>query len=58
MKTRVMKFELEVEVPATVGENEVSTAINAALDEPPCEWGDWVVGPASIVDVRRNIKRS
>lgn len=56
MSTRTMKFEIEVTVPATTGENEVSTAINAALDEPPCDWGDWEVGAAIIVTVRRNSK--
>jgi hypothetical protein len=27
----------------------VENAINAALDEPPCDWGKWVVGAALVV---------
>lgn len=50
MRKRIITLEIEVEVPATTGESEVEQAINAALDEPPCEWEDWKVGPATVVD--------
>ncbi len=52
-RTRTIVFELRVTVPAGTGESEVETAINAALDEPPCEWEDWTVGAAIITDVVR-----
>jgi hypothetical protein len=49
--TRRITLTLIVDVPATTGENEVETAINAALDEPPCDWGEWIVGAATIQGV-------
>ena len=49
---RQITLQLTVEVPATVGESEVENAINAALDEPPCDWDDWTVSGVSIVGVR------
>ena len=52
MKRR-MTLQIEVEVDARVGESEVGSAINAALDEPPCDWGDWTVGAAVIVKVEK-----
>ena len=54
MRTRTITLQIEVEVPAVVGENEVSNAINAALEEPPCDWGDWTVGAAVITRVTKN----
>ena len=42
-----------VTVPATVSENEVEQAINAVLDEPPCDWGNWMVGAAVICRVKK-----
>lgn len=50
-RIRRITIKLTVDVPVTTGENEVETAINGALDEPPCDWGDWVVGAATIEDV-------
>lgn len=38
--------ELEVIADSEVHPDEVAAAINAALDEPPCSWGTWVVGAA------------
>lgn len=55
MKRRVT-LELVVEADATVGENDIENAINAALDEPPCDWGDWTVTAAVIVKVEK-VKR-
>ena len=54
MKTRIITMTLKIEVPAATGENEVETAINAALDEPPCDWGEWTVGAAIITNVERS----
>lgn len=45
-------MQIEVEAPHTTGENEIATAINAALDEPPCDWQSWQVGLATIVAVK------
>jgi hypothetical protein len=47
MKT--VKLYLEVEVPKNTKPADVAEALNAALDEPPCEWGEWTVG-AVLVD--------
>ena len=55
-KTRVITLEVEVEIPANIGESEVEAAINAALEEPPCEWGDWSVG-AAVITKARNERR-
>jgi hypothetical protein len=51
--SREITFTITVIVPAATGENEVSNAINAALEEPPCDWGVWTVGAALITDVKR-----
>ena len=48
---RTYLVQIEIETPHTTGENEVERAINAALDEPPCDWGEWCVGYASITQV-------
>ena len=53
MMMRVIALHITVTVPATVGESEVENAINAALDEPPCDWGDWTVDGATIVGVHK-----
>jgi hypothetical protein len=51
---REITFTLTVLVPAAVGENEVETAINAALDEENgVDWESWFVGRAVITDVRK-----
>ncbi len=50
-RIRRMTLSLTVDVPVTTGENEVETAINAALDEPPCDWGTWFVGAVEITAV-------
>lgn len=39
----VTRFVLAVTHPASVTAEEVTDAINAALNEPPCAWGLWVV---------------
>jgi hypothetical protein len=48
---RVYTLQLIVEAPTTTGESEVENALNAALDEPPCDWGNWTVGAARIIAV-------
>lgn len=52
-KGREITLQVSVTVPIGVGENDVETAINSALDEPPCEWEDWIVGAAIITNVKR-----
>jgi hypothetical protein len=57
MKMRTITLTLTVTVPAAVGENEVETAINRALDETPennNDWGNWSVGAAIITDVTKH----
>jgi hypothetical protein len=51
MKQRVFTLTLEVRAPVLTGEAEVANAINAALDEPACDWGDWAVSAAVITSV-------
>jgi hypothetical protein len=51
-KTRIMTLQFDVEVPARVAESLVESAINQALDEGPCNWGDWTIGGVSIVNVK------
>lgn len=51
---REITLEITVTVPATTGESEVQLAINDALNEPPCDWGDWVVGLATITTVTKH----
>lgn len=48
---RRLKLVLYVTTPATIGEAEVTNAINAALDEPPCDWGDWFVDGVTVESV-------
>ena len=50
-REKVIVFELRVTVPKVTGESDVENAINAALDEPPCDWGIWTVGAACITGV-------
>lgn len=53
---RIMTFQIEVSVPDTTSENEVETALNAALDESPetgLDWSDWEVGALVIINVRK-----
>lgn len=49
---RIYTIQLVVEAEHTTGEAEIANAINEALDEPPCDWGDWEVSLASVVDVK------
>lgn len=58
MMKRTITFEIQVTVPATTGEAEVERAINAVLDEPPCDWGDWTVGAAVITQVAKGRRLS
>ena len=54
MPDRIITLGLEVRVPHTVGENEVETAINAALDESgdtSNDWGIWEVGAVTVMSV-------
>jgi hypothetical protein len=51
---REITLTLKVIALATVGENEIENAINAALDEENgVDWGEWEVGPAIITNVRK-----
>jgi hypothetical protein len=47
MKTVTLR--IMVSVPTDVHPNDVAEAINARLDEPPCDWGVWTVGGAEVV---------
>ena len=47
--TRVVRLCLDVTVPKGTSDEEVETAINNALNEPPCDWEDWMVGSAYVV---------
>lgn len=53
LNARKITLTVEVIVPVLTTENEVSDALNAAFDEPPCEWGDWEVGGLSVIKVER-----
>ena len=53
MQLRKHTLTFTVTAPAEVSENEIERAINSALDEPPCDWGDWEVELATITDVSR-----
>ena len=54
------RFTLELTV--TVPDDEPSTygaveeSINAALNEPPCDWAGWFVGAATIVKTEHDIE--
>jgi hypothetical protein len=52
---RVMTFEVKVTVPPNTDESEVQSALDAALDEPPCDWNDWFVGGFNLVSVSKGI---
>lgn len=52
-KVKTVTLTLAVTVPVTTGDSEVERAVNAALDEPPCDWGDWQVGAAVISEEER-----
>ncbi|HZZ17172.1 MAG TPA: hypothetical protein VFE08_14555 [Candidatus Sulfotelmatobacter sp.] len=56
-KTKTVTLQVQVTVPVTTGENEVETALNAALDESPetgLYWDDWYVGALEIIKVVKN----
>jgi hypothetical protein len=53
-RKRTITLEIQVTAPAATGEWEIERAINAALDEPPCEWGEWKVG-AAVVTTAHNV---
>lgn len=50
---REITLQLTVTVPAATAERDVEAAIDAALDEPPCDWGVWKVGGVEITAVRK-----
>ena len=50
---RVVRMWIDVTVPITTTDENVEESINAALDEPPCDWGDWVVGAARVVTAQK-----
>ena len=52
MTKRVYTLSLTVTAPTTTGERDIANAVNAALDEPPCDWGEWMVGAAMVTDVK------
>lgn len=50
---REFTIQLTVIADAKTAESDVTASINQQLDEPPCDWGDWIVGAAEIVGVRK-----
>jgi hypothetical protein len=48
---REYTLELKVRAPTTTGESDITDGINGALDEPPCDWGEWVVGTAEVTRI-------
>ena len=52
MSNRVVTLKLSVTVPSTVTDREIVDAINGALDEPPCDWQDWMVGAVTVTRQR------
>ena len=51
MKMRLYTLQLQVKAPIETGSNEIESAVNAALDEPPCDWEDWTLGYASVTGI-------
>jgi hypothetical protein len=47
----IVNLRLSVEVPDGTSPDHVASRLNAMLDEPPCDWGDWLVG-AVVLDAR------
>lgn len=45
---RTIRLKLYVTVPPETSECMVEDAINKALDEPPCDWGDWTVSYVEV----------
>jgi len=50
MEVRTVILQINVEVPKDIQASDVAIAINKVLDEPPCDWQDWVVGAAVVID--------
>lgn len=48
MRRKSFTLMLRVETPENFTSEEVYRSINAILDEPPCDWGDWVVSAATV----------
>jgi len=46
-----MILQLEMEVRAGAWVEEIVDALNRALDEPPCDWGEWEVGGLRLLKV-------
>ena len=42
-------LQIVVKVPYAIKAETVENEINAALDEPPADWGSWTVGAAVVV---------
>jgi hypothetical protein len=49
--TRQITLAITVTVPLDTEGLAVENAINTALDEPPCDWGEWIVGAATIIEI-------
>ena len=52
-----MILQLEMEVRAGASVEEIVDALNRALDEPPCDWGEWEVGGLRLLklDEKRTV---
>lgn len=49
--SKTITVQIQVEVPESAKAEEVITQIDAALNEPPCDWGEWSVGFSEVVKV-------
>lgn len=46
-------LRLVVTTPATTDPSDVVKSLNAVLDEPPCDWGEWVVGAVTLQSIEQ-----
>lgn len=47
-RVKTVRLALEVTVPEETPDQDVVDSINRALDEPPCDWAEWIVGAVTI----------
>lgn len=47
--SKTVTIQIQIEIPESVKTEEVVTQIDALLNEPPCDWGEWSVGFSEVV---------